>query len=133
MGLLLARFAGPVVRFTTHYPVLAVIIAMACGAPLGFSSRFPNEGLGQIAAGWALAAGSAALIGGAVWAVMRRTASPSQDGPVTHPLNPKGTRPGYGIPGPLLKLVSSSMLGSVYFTALTVLLLAWIWWLTRAQ
>lgn len=132
-GLLLARFADPVARFTAHYPVLAVIIAMACGAPLGLSSRFPNEGIGQIAAGWALAAGSAALIGGGVWAIMRRTASPSQDGPVTSPLDPKGTHPGYGIPGPLLRLVSSSMLGSVCFTSLTVLLLAWIWWLTRAQ
>ena len=133
MGLLLARFAGPVVRFTAHYPVLAVIIAMACGAPLGFSSRFPSQVIGQIAAGWSLAAGSAALIGGGVWAIMRRPASPSQDGPVTSPLNPKGTHPGYGIPGPLLKLVSSSMLGTVCFASLTVLLLAWIWWLTRAQ
>jgi hypothetical protein len=133
VGLLLARFADPVVRFTAHYPVLAVIIAMACGAPLGFSSRLPNEGIGQIAAGWSLVAGSAALIGGVVWAIMRRPPSASQDGPVTSPLDPTGKHPGHGMSGPFLRLASSSMLGTVFFTSLTLFLLAWIWWLTRAR
>ena len=53
------------------------------------------------------------------------------DGPVTSPLDPMGKDLGYGIPGPLLKLVSSSMLGPVLFTSGTLFLLAVIWWLTR--
>ena len=131
-ALLLARFADPVVRFCADHRV-ALVIPMASGAALGFSPRFLNEGIWQVAVGWSLAAGSAALIGGAFWAIMRRPASGSRDGPITSPLDTMGEHPGYGIPGPLLKLVSSSMLGTVCFTSLTVLLLAWIWWLTRAQ
>jgi hypothetical protein len=131
---LLARFADPVKRFYAHQPMLTSAIAVASGVALefGFSSRFHSEGIWQVAAGWSLAAGSAAQIGGIVWVIMRRLNSGSPDGPVTSPLDPIGKDLGYyGIPGPLLKLVSSSMLGPVLFTSGTLFLLAVIWWLTR--
>jgi hypothetical protein len=131
---LLARFADPVKRFYAHHPALTPAIAVACGVALefGFSSRFPNEGIWQLPVGWSLAAGSAAQIGGIVWVIMRQPNSGSSDGPVTSPLDPIGKDLGYyGIPGPLLKLVSSSMLGPLMLTSGTLFLLAVIWWLTR--
>jgi hypothetical protein len=66
---LLARFADPVKRSYAHPPILASVIAVASGVALefGFSSRFPNEGIWQLPAGWSLAAGSAAQTGGLSW------------------------------------------------------------------
>jgi hypothetical protein len=131
---LLARFADAVKRFYAHHPLLTSAIAVASGVALefGFSSRFPGEGIWQLPAGWSLAAGSAAQIGGIVWVVLRRPNSGSADGPVTSPLDQTCKDLSYyGIPGPVLKLVSSSMLGPVMLTSGTLFLLAVIWWLTR--
>src|ERR1035437_1295524 len=101
LALLLARFADPVKRFCAHQPMLTSAIAVASGVALefGFSSRFPNEGIWQVAAGWSLVAGSAAQIGGIVWVILRRPDSGSADGTVTSPLDPTGKDLGYyGIP-----------------------------------
>ena len=133
LALLLTRFADPVKRVYAHHPALTPAIAVASGVALEFGfSRFPNAGIWQLPAGWSLAAGSAAQIGGMVWVILRRPNSGSPDGPVTTPLDPTGKDLGYyAIPGPLLKLVSSSMLGPVMLTSGTLFLLALIWWLTR--
>ena len=133
LALLLTRFADPVKRVYAHHPALTPAIAVASGVALEFGfSRFPKAGIWQLPAGWSLAAGSAAQIGGMVWVILRRPNSGSPDGPVTTPLDPTGKDLGYyAIPGPLLKLVSSSMLGPVMLTSGTLFLLAVIWWLTR--
>lgn len=128
--MVLARFAELVLRFCAHHR-LAWIIAMASGAALGFSSRFLDHVIWGVAAGWSLVAGTAPLIAGVVWAIAHHRAHGSQDGPVTSPLDTMGRHPGYGIPAPLLKLVSSSMLGTLCLTSSTMFLLALIWWLTR--
>lgn len=98
---------------------------------MGFSSRFLDHVIWGVAAGWSLVAGTAPLIAGVVWAIAHHRAHGSQDGPVTSPLDTMGRHPGYGIPAPLLKLVSSSMFGTLCLTSSTMFLLALIWWLTR--
>jgi len=129
--LVLLSFADPVLRLVTHYPVLLGIVFMATFAPVAFSFRFLDDVIWRVAAGWNLAAWAAALIGGVVWAIARHRAYGPQDGPITSPLGKTGAHPSDVAPGPLLRLVSSSLLGTALISLGTLSLLAVIWWLTR--
>jgi hypothetical protein len=130
--LVLVRFADPVLRLLTHRPVLLWIVFMAAiVAPVAFSFRFLDDVIWRVAAGWSLAAGAAALIGGVAWAIARHRASGPQDGPITSPLGKTGGHPSDVAPGPLPRLVSSPLLGTALTSLGTLSLLAVIWWLTR--
>lgn len=130
--LVLVRLADPVLRLLTHRPVLLWIVFMAATfAPVAFSFRFLNDVIWRVAAGWSLAVGAAALIGGVAWAIARHLADGPQDGPITSPLGKTDPHPGDVAPGPLLRLVSSPLLGTALISLGTLSLLAMIWWLTR--
>jgi hypothetical protein len=83
----------------------------------------------RVAAEWSLAAG--ALIGGVVGAIACHRAHGPEDGPITSSLAKTGAHPSHVAPGPLLKLVSSSLLGTASILFWTMFLLEVIWWLTR--
>jgi hypothetical protein len=129
--LVLVSFADPVLRLVTHHSMLLGIVGMASSAAVAFSFRFLDDVIWRVAAGWSLAAGAAALIGGVVWAIARHRAYGPQDGPITSPLGKTGAHPSDVAPGPLLRLVSSSRLGTALISLGTLSLLAVIWWLTR--
>jgi hypothetical protein len=130
-ALALVRFAEPVLRSVVHYPVLLGVVVMASSAACALSFRFLDEVIWRVAAEWSLAVGASALIGGVVWTFARHSAHGSQDGAITSPLGKKGAHPGDVVPGPLLRLVSSPLLGTASISLWTLFLLAVTWWLTR--
>jgi hypothetical protein len=131
VALALIRFADRVLRFVNRQPLSLFIILMAFTAAVIFSFQFLVDVIWRLAAGWSLAAGAVALIGGVVWAITHHRAHGSQDGPITSPLSKTGTQPDGDTRGPLLRLLSSPLLGIARISLSTVILLAVTWWLTR--
>ena len=125
----LVRFADSVLRHVAHHPLLGGLVVLA-GCAVGYlSATFPGDVIWRVNAGWSVAAGATALVGGLAWEVTRRLADRSPDGPVTSPLG-AGPRPGGTASGPHRKLIASIPLGAVSIALLTLALLATIWFLT---
>jgi hypothetical protein len=95
----LVRFSDSVLGHLVHHPLLGSLLVMANMAVVALSFAFLGDVIWRVAAGWCVAAGATALIGGLSWEVTRRLAAPSLDGPITAPLG-AGLRPSSDAPGP---------------------------------
>jgi hypothetical protein len=124
----LAKFADPALRHVAHHPLLGGLVVLA-GTAVGYlSAMFPGDVIWQVNAGWSVVAGATAAVGGLAWAVTRRLADRSPDGPVTTPLG-AGPRPSGDAPGPR-KLIRSIPPAAAATALGTLALLTWIWSLT---
>lgn len=127
----LVRFADSVLRSLVHHPVLLWLVVMANMAAIALASNFLGAVIWRMAAGWSVATGATALVGGVVWVFARRRAAPSTDGPVTPPLG-AGPHPTVDAPRPDWgSFVCSLVLGPAWILLCTLVLLAATSWLTR--
>jgi len=126
----LVRFADSVLRHLVHHPLLGSLLVMANMAVVALSFAFLSGVIWRVAAGWSVAAGATALIGGLAWEVTRRlAATPSADGPITAPLG-ADPHPSGDASGPHRLLIASTQSPAVVIAVVTLALLATTWFLT---
>jgi hypothetical protein len=125
----LVRFSDSVLGHLVHHPLLGSLLVMANMAVVALSFAFLGDVIWRVAAGWCVAAGATALIGGLAWEVARRLAAPSLDGPITAPLG-AGSRPSSDAPGPHRMLIASIQSPAAAIALVTLALLATTWSLT---
>jgi hypothetical protein len=128
----LVRFAAPVLRAVVRHPVVLWFGVMASTAAFVVALLFLDGVVVRVAAGWALAAGAAALAGGCAWSVARQVAHGSVDDPVASPLAAVGADPGGTAPGRLPRAVGLGLLNTaVTIPIWTLILLAATWALKK--
>lgn len=87
----IVRYTDPLLRRPVHHPIPSVMIAYLAGAaafvvPLMLLDHVVWHG----SAGWGLAAGTAVLAGGVVWAVVHLRSNGSEEDPITSPFDAAG-------------------------------------------
>jgi hypothetical protein len=127
----LVRFADPARRLVTHHPALLWVVFIVSTSAFTASFQFLNDVIWRIDARWSLGAGAIALFAGMVWAFARRRAQGCLDDPITSPFEESHAGANSASPGPIRRLFRSSLLGPVWTSFATGLLLAATWWLTR--
>jgi hypothetical protein len=125
----LVRFSDSVLGHLVHHPLLGSLLVMANMAGVALSFAFLGDVIWRVGAGWCVAAGATALIGGLAWEVTRRLAAPSLDDPITAPLG-AGSRPSSDAPGPHRMLIASIPSPAAAIALVTLALLATTWLLT---
>jgi len=88
----LVRYADLLLRMLVHHPIPSVIFAYLAGAAaFVFPIMLLDEVIWHGSAGWGLAAGTATLAGGVVWAVARLHSYGSEEDPIRSPFEKAGT------------------------------------------
>ena len=107
-----------------HVLLFVCLLVLAGSAVGNLLSGFPGDVIWRVNARWSVAAGATAVVGGLAWAITRRLADPSPDGPVTSPLG-AGPRPSSHAPGPRRRLIGSIPPVAAALALVTLALLIW--------